>query len=383
MGNEDLGAHFHAIGDLPNATKAFARMRDCCTTPAQIASTAFRIMLVAVEQANWLTVQSQIHKIRNLQMKPDDAARIQPKMNVAQGLYQMCTGDYRDAAFSFITTDPSLGESYNEVMTSNDVAVYGGLCALASMTRAELQAKVLESTSFRTFLELEPHIRRTISFFCASKYGPCLDILESYRADYLLDIYLQPHVNEIYSRIRTTSIVQYFQPFSRVTLASMETTFGGVAGGQSSGTAGSRTGPRSPAAANGVAVTASRGSSTSTASSQRRQPQQQQREQHHQPSALTAEIIRMIETGKLNAKIDLEAGVLIADESETRADVHEQAAKMVEAFIRQARLKILRVNAVNAGIRVEPALKKAAWAGSGAGRGAGGSMDLDTWEGGD
>src|SRR5271170_240008 len=226
MGNEDLGNHYYSIGDLNNAVKAYGRMRDYCTTPAHIASTSFRIIQVAIEQGNWLAVQSQVHKIRNLQMKTDDAARNQPKIQAAMGLYQMCTGEYREAATSFLATDPSLTDTYNEVLSSNDIAVYGGLCALASMDRHELQTKVLENASFRNFLELEPHIRRAISFFCASKYSQCLDILESYRADYMLDIYLQAHVEDVYNKIRTKSIVQYFQPFSIVTLDSMEGMFG-------------------------------------------------------------------------------------------------------------------------------------------------------------
>merc|ERR1711939_1183957 len=34
MGNEDLGSHYYRIGDLVNASKAYSRMRDYCTTPA-------------------------------------------------------------------------------------------------------------------------------------------------------------------------------------------------------------------------------------------------------------------------------------------------------------------------------------------------------------
>jgi COP9 signalosome complex subunit 1 len=317
MGNEDLGNHYYSIGDLNNAVKAYGRMRDYCTTPAHIASTSFRIIQVAIEQGNWLAVQSQVHKIRNLQMKTDDAARNQPKIQAAMGLYQMCTGEYREAATSFLATDPSLTDTYNEVLSSNDIAVYGGLCALASMDRHELQTKVLENASFRNFLELEPHIRRAISFFCSSKYAQCLDILEAYRADYLLDIYLQAHVPNIYRKIRTKSIVQYFAPFSRVTLGAMAHTFGTTATPHQVGFA-----------------SQSNGSAT-------------------QPQSIEDELISLIEKGILNAKIDLEARVLVARESNVRADVHANAQDMVKAFIREARMRLLRMNAINAGLEIK------------------------------
>jgi COP9 signalosome complex subunit 1 len=317
MGNEDLGNHYCSIGDLNNAVKAYSRMRDYCTTPAHIASTSFRMIQVAIEQGNWLAVQSQVHKIRNLQMKTDDAARNQPKTQAAMGLYQMCTGEYRDAATSFLATDPSLTDTYNEVLSSNDVAVYGGLCALASMDRHDLQTKVLDNASFRNFLELEPHIRRAISFFCSSKYAQCLDVLEAYRADYLLDIYLQPHVPNLYRRVRTKSIVQYFAPFSRVTLNAMTQTFG------------------------------------TTATPHQIDPASQSNGDATQTQPIEEELISLIEKGLLNAKIDLEARVLVAKESNVRADVHAEAQDMVKAYIREAHMRLLRMNAINAGLEIK------------------------------
>jgi COP9 signalosome complex subunit 1 len=322
MGNEDLGSHYSKIGDLNNALKAYSRMRDYCTTSNHIASTSFRIIAVSIEQRNWLAVQAQVMKIRNLQMKPDDQARTQPKVQAAMGLQQMCSGEYREAALSFVGVEPSLGDSYNDVLTSNDVAVYGGLCALASMSRSELQLKVLENPSFRSFLELEPHIRRAISFFCSSKYSQCLDILESYRADYLLDIYLQQHVAGLYKRVRTKSIVQYFQPFSRVTLDSMEQVFG-----------------------------------------QRIDPQSTSYETSKQ--AFRDELVGLIALRKLNARIDLENEVLIAKDADPRADMQKEAEQMVDRFIQEARLKLLRVNVINADLVVKAPSKKKAWDGDG------------------
>jgi hypothetical protein len=40
----------------------------------------------------------------------------------------------------FIETSPELGSHYNEVISCQDVAMYGGLCALATFDRAELKA---------------------------------------------------------------------------------------------------------------------------------------------------------------------------------------------------------------------------------------------------
>ncbi|KAE8151078.1 COP9 signalosome subunit 1 [Aspergillus avenaceus] len=309
MGNEDLGQHYHQIGDLSSASKAYSRMRDYCTTPTHIASMLFKIISVAIERGDWLSVQSHVQRLRNLQSKQEEQAKNQPKMSAALGLSQLHSGSYTDAANSFLNTDPSLGDSFNEVLTSNDVAVYGGLCALASMDRNELQRRVLDNNSFRNFLELEPHIRRAISFFCNSKFRPCLEILESYQADYLLDVHLQRHVSTLYTRIRTKSIQQYLIPFSRVTLDSMSKIF-------------------SPRAVGGQAHPVD------------------------STSPFVQELIGLIQDGTLDARIDLEKMVLVSNQTDLRTEVQEATLESLSSFVREAHLRVLRTNIIRAGLEV-------------------------------
>ena len=96
MGSEELGVHNHSTGDLPNALKAFNRMRDYCTTPLHIATTAFRTIAVNIEQKNWLGVQAQVTKIRGLQMKPEETAKTQPKTVLCDSSLAVYTFRLRD-----------------------------------------------------------------------------------------------------------------------------------------------------------------------------------------------------------------------------------------------------------------------------------------------
>jgi COP9 signalosome complex subunit 1 len=333
MGNEDLGTHYYRIGDLVNASKAYSRMRDYCTTPAHIASTAFRIIAVAVEQRNWMAVSNQVLKIQNLQMKPDDANRYAILVPPTTGLQRLSAGEYKDAAASFLVTDPSVGDQFNATMSPNDIAVYGGLCALASMSRSELQARVLDNPSFRNFLELEPHIRRAVSFFVACKYSQCLEILESYRNDYLLDLYLQPHVARIYRKIREKSIVQYFEPFGSVKLDNMEKVFGAAA----------------------LKSTTSNGTSSATSTTTI-------------SLALLDELVSLIEKGKLDARLDLEKNILVARQPDLRTETYKEAEEMLGKFSKEAYLKLMRIQMTNAGLETKaPAGKK--------GKGVGGEWE--------
>jgi len=311
MGCEDLGRHYHLIGDLSNAIKAYSKERECVQTSAHVAIMNMHLMHVSIDQGNWLSVQSSVQKLRGLTSSSSggEIDSAQPKLAAALGLAQMATGSYKDAALSFLGTDPRMlqaklddpndPDAYNEIITPNDIAVYGGLCALASMDRHELQTRVLDNSSFRNYLELEPHIRRAISFFVASKYSSCLQILESYKADYLLDLYLYRHVNEIYFRVRSKAIVQYFIPFSCVTLAALATAF------------------------------------------------------NADEPTIERTLVDMIGNGSLDARIDLEKRVLLAKQIDARREVHEEALAMAKDYERTLQLRLLRMEVINAGLEVK------------------------------
>jgi COP9 signalosome complex subunit 1 len=227
MGNEDLGNHYMEIGELDKSYDAFNRMRADVLVQKHIVDVSRHLMAVCIEQGKWVTVQSNAQKIMAVAQSAEDEKTIQPYIKIGMGLANLAEGKFHDAAISFLGVDSGMGLKYNNTASPNDVAVYGGLCALASMDRDELQRRVLDNSNFRTYLELEPHIRRALAFFVNGRYSACLSTLENYRNDYLLDIYLQRHITEIYHQIRSKSIIQYFIPFSCVTLDSMDDAFGG------------------------------------------------------------------------------------------------------------------------------------------------------------
>ncbi|KAL8756813.1 MAG: hypothetical protein Q9199_002668 [Rusavskia elegans] len=308
MGYDDLGQHFHRTGDLINSVKAYGRMRDFCTTASHVVIMTLRLINVSIDQGNWLAVQTNVQKLRSPGQLSTEAQQTAAKLSAAMGLALLASGNFREAAQEFVETDPRMtqarlddpsdAEAFNEVMTPNDIAVYGGLCALASMDRNELQKHVLENGKFRTYLELEPHIRRAITFFVSSKYSACLSILESYRSDYLLDIHLQRHLGELYFQIRSKAIQQYFIPFSRVTFAALASAF--------------------------------------------------DTDEH----TIEQELTSMIKRKHLDARIDLVDRVLLSRTANARSDVHENALKMAKDYERTAHLRILRIEMLNAGLEV-------------------------------
>ena len=226
MGNEDLGKHYQKIGLLAEAAEAFGRMRHDVTTTKQIMSCGLHLISVSLQRHDWNLVLSNVGKVSGFQQTEEDATTFQPFIKLASGLALLGLGNYKDAARNFMATDlQAPPEGLREIASLNDVAVYGGLLALATMERSELQKRVLENAVFKHALEHEPHIRKAISLFVNGRYSACLEMLESSRADYLLDIYLCKHVSAIFALIRSKCITQYFKPFSCVTLANLEASF--------------------------------------------------------------------------------------------------------------------------------------------------------------
>ena len=48
---------------------------------------------------------------------------------------------------------------YHLILMFQNVATYGGLCALATFERSELHKQVITSSTFKLFLELDPQLR--------------------------------------------------------------------------------------------------------------------------------------------------------------------------------------------------------------------------------
>ncbi|KAI1007315.1 COP9 signalosome complex subunit 1 [Podosphaera aphanis] len=299
IGNEDLGKHYQAIGELSKAFDAFSRMRQEASISKHMIDTNRHLIDVAVEQRNWFAVISNIQKMRQSLPSNEDDKSIRPYLCAAEGLASMNSGKYYEAAAIFLNTESIPGQTFNTLLSPNDIAIYGGLCALAMFERKELQSQVLDNTSFRVYLELEPHIRRAITFFVNSRYSACLDILEAYRTDFYLDIHLHKYFDELYCHVRKKCIIQYFSPFSCVTIASLNQAFS--APGES----------------------------------------------------IEMELIKMIERKDLDARIDTQNQLLISAPNNPRHTLQLKTLITAKRYEQEARLKIQHMNITSADLEIK------------------------------
>jgi len=235
-GHDDLGDHHLDIGDYSNALKCYSRARDYCICAQHIVNMCMNVVNVSIYMQTWAHVQTYVQKAEaipdlfetqstGLQEKQKKSnAGILAKLKCASGLAELAHKNYKAAARLFLQVSFDHLD-YSQVLSAHDVAIYGGLCALATFDREDLYKKVLSSSSFKQFLELQPQLRDILHKFYSSKYATCLDLLAKMKDNLLLDIYLSPHVNKLYLQIRNRALIQYFSPYVSANLEKMSASF--------------------------------------------------------------------------------------------------------------------------------------------------------------
>ena len=308
------------------AARGFTAIRDYCSVPDHVAGmnlhSAYTSILQAVAaqqmgqnaRTHWQSAAAHASRLYILGLRQEEQAELTPIVEVVTGIAALGEEAYSFAANEFIhlpsryvNLGPIHGRDFaRTVATGNDVAIYGGLCALATMSRDELLRKVLEG-SFRTFLELEPHMRQAISLFTNAKYRACLDTLQRYSVDWNLDIYLgarragQSHVDRLLAMVRRESIVAHFSSFSAISLSSLASTF-----------------PPSPSC----------------------------------PIPTEEELLPLIHAGKLNARVDLVSRTLVAPERNPRMVTFANARAAADEVEKNLLLRLHQVNVALAGLDI-------------------------------
>ncbi|XP_065754164.1 COP9 signalosome complex subunit 1 isoform X1 [Phocoena phocoena] len=304
-GHDDLGDHYLDCGDLSNALKCYSRARDYCTSAKHVINMCLNVIKVSVYLQNWSHVLSYVSKAESTPEiaeqrgeRDTQTQAILTKLKCAAGLAELAARKYKQAAKCFLLASFDHCD-FPELLSPSNVAVYGGLCALATFDRQELQRNVISSSSFKLFLELEPQVRDIIFKFYESKYASCLKMLDEMKDNLLLDMYLAPHVRTLYTQIRNRALIQYFSPYVSADMRKMATAF-----------------------------------NTTVA-------------------ALEDELTQLILEGLINARIDSHSKILYARDVDQRSTTFEKSLLMGKEFQRRAKAMILRAAVLRNQIHVK------------------------------
>jgi len=286
---------FHAEkGDFGAALKSYVRARDYCTTAKHVVSMCVNVVKASVLMGSYTHVLTYVTKAE--QTTEADEPLALSRLQACAGLAHLEVGKYKLAArkLSECTTDLC----FPELLLPRDVALCGGLCALASLDRAELRTLVIDAHAFRTLLELVPNLRDAVHTFHEAKYAECLKALDLLKPELLLNPHLRAHAEKLLALVRTKAVVSYFLPYATVDMGRMAAAF-----------------------------------STEL-------------------PAFEKELVSLITDGTIGARIDSANKVLIAQGSDQQQISFNKAQKMGDAYTYESKALLLRINLLRADLVV-------------------------------
>ncbi|OJA14300.1 hypothetical protein AZE42_01567 [Rhizopogon vesiculosus] len=239
MGHRDLGDFYRATGDYTQALKHYTKSREFCSTSQHVLDMCLSVLELVIEQRNYAHISSYIFKAEGaldaaataaasntasgsggnstapILKRSSERDQVQPKLDFAMALSHLGQANYEKAAHFFL-----------KLLAPGDIAIYGTLCALASMSRSAIKSQLSGNAIFSAYIEQEPYIRELIQSYLSSDFKNVLELLERYSTRHYVDIHLYSHVYDLTNLIRNVAVVLYFQPFQTIRLDRMSAAFG-------------------------------------------------------------------------------------------------------------------------------------------------------------
>ncbi|KAI9513524.1 26S proteasome subunit RPN7-domain-containing protein [Russula earlei] len=247
MAYRDLASFYRTTGSFENSLRHLTKSREFCATTQDMLEMCLSVLELLLEQRSFSHIPTYVfkaesaldsvgtsgHSSTSLGIGQSGAAAkkidlhqaVEAKLALCSALSHLANGNYAKATHGFLhpmsvlTLTPWAGT----IVSVGDIAVYATLCALATLGRTELRARVIESEGLAGEGE---GMKELLDAWMASNFRAVLGLLEKFSARHLLDPLLGPHVANLTALIRTRAVVLYFQPFATIRLDRMSAAFG-------------------------------------------------------------------------------------------------------------------------------------------------------------
>ncbi|CAI4223211.1 unnamed protein product [Auanema sp. JU1783] len=306
----ELFQHYKVTGCYADCLRLYARgMREYCSQFKHMIQMYLQWLEVIIFSNEWARVDPLISNAERCIHDADDAesrdktnrtSSLQgfksnrqlitsgrAKIDAISGLSKIVAGKYKQAAEKFIKVDVDLLE-LPWIIHSSEIAHYTALTALASLERIEIKKKVLSDATCRKFLESEPQIVELLQNFVGSRFGLVFDTLAALTDKLRLDPYIADHVERMIAIIRERALVQYLIPFSCASIKEVAFAF--------------RT----------------------------------------TEDEIESEIVRLIDSDQLKAKIDSIGGIVRMHQADPRQDTYRKIIENCEIMIERAQVTLFR-----------------------------------------
>lgn len=218
-----LAEFYTRRGNLQEALKGYIRTRDYCTTARHNIEMCMNVIAVSIQLGNFRHITSYINKAEGIS---DSSPLIKSKIKIASGLVALHDSQFKVAARKFLDIEIDAGGQFGDIISAEDIAVYGTILGLATLDRKELRTCLVENSNFKCFTELVPVMRQLIQDFFSGNYSSFFSRLSDFKSNLYLDIYLSAYTDELLIQISDRILIQYFSPYNTVDMTKMSIALG-------------------------------------------------------------------------------------------------------------------------------------------------------------
>ncbi|KRZ05324.1 COP9 signalosome complex subunit 1 [Trichinella zimbabwensis] len=212
-----LGEHHLEMGELGKAYKCASKaIQHCCdkTTMLSAQLTFIKLCIYTQRWSEVLTVSEAA--IATIESENERSRSLMPylgKLYAAKGIAYLCEGEFKKSAHAFLKVDIE-----NFLFPENDVLRE----KIASKSDAEQPEEISKE---RKLMEENLVVREILQTYLDCQYKKLFSLLDSIKASLNIDVYMEPHVNNLYMMIRNRSFAQFLYPYSSVSMQTMASTF--------------------------------------------------------------------------------------------------------------------------------------------------------------
>ena len=126
----------------------------------------------------------------------------------------------------FLLSDFGCFHYFEDTFSKQDLILYASLCVMATLPRHVWKTKLYNpKNDFHVLVSPESDMLQIIQSFYDCDFKTCFGLLDHIKEYLLLDVYLAPHILELYSLIKNRAFIDYIVQFIQVKLVELVKTF--------------------------------------------------------------------------------------------------------------------------------------------------------------
>jgi len=295
----DLAEHYERQGNYGVALTKYVEAFECADSPRHIVEIRVRICKAAILGNVWPQVKQHAPSVLE-----GNEFRTQIRTGTDKGILMVCLGlyylhkkQYNEAARYFVTNPHKNTANYmTDIISNETIGLYGALCAVVAYNRGEFEDHVIFSKFKQNYLQSSPKALALVQAYHECRYADVTKALKDLEVDIHIDLYLRDQASEIISAVRGKAMVQFFSPFSAMSMERMANAFG-------------------------VNI-----------------------------KELEKELVICISQGHINAKIDSHNKVVQAVDPDDEADLYDSVHQMGSNWARETKAMLLRMSCLQHGV---------------------------------